>query len=134
MRFLALGVWLGWASVAWAHPGATDACGGHTVSDAVHYTECQATATGNASVECADSEVGEHHFHFSPTQMDEEVLPSLAEYRRTHPAQTPEGIDYGSFVVEGRTYDIWQITRQGEAIVHCVDEDDALKTGVVRIR
>lgn len=122
-----------WTDLALAHPGRTDTCGGHTVSERYHDPACRPTATGNAEVECADSEPGEYHFHFSGQQMDREVLPSLAEYRRTHPAETSLGIDRGSFIVGGRTYDIFELTRQGEAIIHCQDDENVLHTGIARI-
>lgn len=133
-QLVIIAIVLGWASSAWSHPGRTDACGGHTVSESYVYEGCQPTATGNASVECADSEAGEYHFHVEGKEMDKQVLPSLAEYRRTHPASTELGIDHGSFILNGRIYDIWEYTRQGEAVIHCKDDENVLHTGVMRVK
>ena len=113
---------------AWAHPGRTDACRGHAVQERVDYP---VSTEGTTPV---PSEPGEYHFHFSPQQMNEEVLPSLSEYRRAHPNSTSLGIDHGSFVVAGRTYDIWEYTRQEEAILHCRDDENVVHTGISRIR
>lgn len=122
------------APLASAHPGRTDACGGHQVTEVFHYASCVPSATGNASVECADSEAGEYHFHFTAKQMNGEVLPSLSEYRRTHPASTSLGIDHGSFTTGGKAYDIWEYTRQGEAILHCRGDENVIHTGIARVK
>lgn len=112
-----------------AHPGRTDACGGHTVTEWVEYP---ANPDGQPSY---PSEPGEYHFHFTPQQITEEVRPSLAAYKQTHPQQTPLGEDYGSFVVEGHTYDILEYTReQKEAILHCQGDDEVTHTGIARVR
>ena len=121
--FYFLGTW-----TAFAHPGPVDACLGHTVTDRVEYPD---QADGQPTV---PSEPGEHHFQFTPEQMDQEVLPSLRAYRARHPSSTSLGIDHGSFEVNGRGYDIWEYTRQGEAIVHCQGDDEVVHTGIIRIR
>lgn len=120
--------------LAWAHPGRTDSCGGHTVSEPYEYTACTPSATGHAQVECSPSEAGEYHLHVSAEEMNEQVMPSLAEYRRTHPSSTSLGIDLGSFTMNGRTYDIWEYTRNGEAIIHCRDDENVLHTGIMRVK
>lgn len=124
MRWLMGGLLLSLTSVAWAHPGPVDICQGHTV------TEDQAVpdlADGRAGVPL---EAGEYHVHVAPQEWEAQGLPSLLAYRRAHPQ---EG-DLGSFVIDGRTYDIWQYTRQGHAIIHCVGDDDVLHTGILRMQ
>ena len=143
MRRVVLGmVMLCVAPVAWAHTGPINACLGHTAEERVDYP---VSADGTTPV---PSEPGEYHFQFSPQQMNEEVLPTLAKYRATHPAQheavtvndelvvtdVVRMMDYGSFTVDGRTYDIWEYTRQKEAILHCRDDENVLHTGIARVR
>ena len=111
------------APTAWAHPGGRDACGGHTVTKRVEYPP---QANGEPTV---PSEPGEQHFHFSAVQVKEEVLPTLWAYRRTH----PDVKDFGTFVVNGRAYDIWEYTRQGEAILRCQGDAEVLHTGIARV-
>lgn len=142
--------------LAWSHPGDLDVCGGHTEMERVEYP---LMANGQPTV---PSEPGEYHFHFTQEQMDQEVLPSLREYRRRHAlalralmsnASAGEAIvvndalevvhmtkriglgmtDYGSFTVGDKTYDIWEYTRQQEAILHCQGDDEVLHTGIARI-
>ena len=113
---------------AWAHPGPVDACLGHAVTEHVEYP---VMADGTPTV---PGEPGEYHLHFTPHQMEWEVLPSLRDYQRVHPAATSLGIDHGSFFVGDRQYDIWEYTRQNEAIIHCRDDEDVMHTGKIRIR
>lgn len=108
-----------------AHPGDVDRCGGHETETWVAYPS---QAGGQPTV---PSEPGEYHFHFTPAQMEEEVLPSLRASRQQ--AHRPAD-DFGSFHVANRTYDILQYTRQGEAILHCQGDDEVTHTGIARIR
>lgn len=106
-----------------AHPGRTDNCGGHTVTSRVEYPP---NPDGQLSY---PSEKGEYHFHLSLSQLGEAKL-TLAEYRAAHLGSSAHGPDYGSFTVEGRSYDILEKTRQDEAIVRC--GDDVTKVGIMR--
>ena len=125
---ISLSVLLLVAPTAWAHPGSTDACYGHTVMEWVEYP---ANPDGQPSY---PSEPGEYHFHFTPEQMPE-IRESLSAYKRTHPQFTPLGEDYGSFTVGEHTYDILEYTReQREAILHCQGDDEVTHTGIARIR
>ena len=124
--FLSLWLLL-WSPVVWAHPGDLDACLGHTVTERVEYP---ANPDGQPSY---PSEVGEYHFEFTLSQLGE-AKRTLAEYRATHPAQTALGTDYGSFTVDGHTYDILEQTRQDEAILHCRGDDAVDHTGIARAR
>ena len=116
---------LGLAPLAWAHPGELDACGGHTATEWVEYPP---QANGALIV---SSEPGEYHVHLTPVEMDE-ALVSLRRYRRQYRGVMPD--DHGSFTVNGRAYDIWEYTRQGEAILHCKSDDHVLHTGIARMR
>ena len=118
--------------VAWAHPGPLDACAGHIAEERVEYPahpDLQPTFP---------SEPGEYHFQFT-TQEAEEAQRTLYAYRTTHPLQTADGPDYGSFTVGSMWYDVLNYTRpdaNGErvAIVRCRSEHDPLTTGIVRIK
>lgn len=115
-------------TIAYAHPGELDSCKGHSTQEYVEYPN---RFDGKPTV---PSEAGEYHFHFTIEEMDNEVLPTLSEYRRVHPRRNPLGIDHGSFMVKGKRYEIWEYTRQEEAIIHCTDDEEVLHTGIARIR
>ena len=116
------------ATQAFAHPGEVDACAGHTATEWVAYPP---QADGTTTV---PSEPGEYHFHFSPEQMNDQAIPSLREYRRLQQSLGHDPRDLGAFTVDGRTYDLMEYTRQGEAILHCQGDEDVLHTGIGRIQ
>lgn len=125
--------WVASAPSTWAHPGPLDACGGHVAEQWVEYP---ANPDGQPAY---PSEPGEYHFHFQPEQMAV-IRESLAAYKQTHPQFVPMGDgrlveDYGSFTIEGKTYDILEYTRQHRAaILHCQDDDEVTHAGIARIR
>lgn len=113
---------------AFAHPGPVDSCVGHTVTDR------QDVGQDVMGDPLRPLEPGEYHFHFTPEQMNHEVLPSLALYRAQVRASGGDPRDLGTFTAGGHAYDILEYTRQGDAILHCHGEEDITKTGIGRIQ
>ena len=126
--WMAVAVWWVMAGGSSAHEGPVDACGGHTAQEWVEYAP---RADGTPTV---PSEAGEYHFHLAPAEI-EEARASLREYRRVRleGGSLLPG-DLGSFLVGERAYDIWQYTRQQEAILHCQGDDEITHAGIVRVR
>ena len=127
MRGLLVSLLLVWPIVASAHDSGLDDCRGHTTENVVNY------GVDASGTEIASSEAGEYHFHFTPDQIAQ-ARQSLYNYRKERGLLVNRPDDFGSFTVDGITYDIWQYTRQSSAIIHCVSDDDVLHSGIVRIK
>lgn len=116
-----------WPVAASAHDAPLDSCRGHATERSVDY------GVASDGMLIQPSEAGEYHFHLTPDQIGDAVR-SLYDYRKERGLLVNREDDFGSFGVDGVIYDIWQYTRQGEAIIHCAGDNDVLHSGIVRVK
>ena len=115
-----------------AHPGSVDVCKGHTTDGWVEYA-----TMGNDGQWVAPSEPGEYHFHFSASAVRAGLQREVDRFMEL--ARNTEGVvrvsfdDIDALLIDGYVYDIWEYTRQGDAILKCRWDDEVTHMGIVRV-